>query len=167
MWDTLRSDRHRELDLGAVPAWRIAFSESGQRLVVGDGGGRLHVVDRTRAQLRQLRDPITTDHGPVLQVGFSSVDRVLAVSPILVSYADVATGNTLASNVAPTQWSSLVTVPDGFMTVDSTGALMRWRLDPKFLLSKLCPELKTEGSSPELRSYLEGGAASTTCPAAS
>ena len=30
-----RSDRHRELDLGAVPAWRIAFSESGNAL----GGG--------------------------------------------------------------------------------------------------------------------------------
>ena len=118
-------------------------------------------------QLRQLRDPITTDHGPVVQIGFSSDDRVVAVSPILVSYADIATGNMLASNVLLTQWSSLVTVPDGFITVDSTGALLRWRLDPKFLLSKLCPELKTEGSSPELRSYLDGGTASTTCPAAS
>ena len=71
---------------------------------------------------------------------------MVAVSPILVSYADIATGNMLASNIAPTQWSSLVTVPDGFITVDSTGALLRWRLDPQFLLSKLCPELKTEAS---------------------
>ncbi len=61
----------------------------------------------------------------------------------------------------------LVTVPHGFITVDATGALLRWRLDPQFLLSKLCPELKTEGDAPELRSYLGGGAASTTCPAAS
>jgi len=113
-----------------------------------------------------VRDPITTDHGPVLQIGFSGADRVLAVSPILVSYVDVATGNTLAANVAPTQWSSLVTVPDGFITVDANGALVRWRLDPQFLLHKLCPELKTQGSSPELRSYLDGGTESTTCPAA-
>ena len=70
-----------------------------------------------------MRDPITTDHGPVLQIGFSGADRVLAVSPILVSYVDVATGNTLAANVAPTLWSSLVTVPDGFITVDTNGAL--------------------------------------------
>ena len=167
VWDTLRSDRHRDLDLGAVPAWRIAFSASGRRLVVGDGGGRLHVVDRTGTQLRQVRDPITTDHGPVLQLGFSSDDRVVAVSPILVSYVDTATGTTLASNVLLTQWSSLVTVPDGLVTVDSAGALMRWRLDPEFLLSKLCPELKAESSAAELQTYLDGGTASTTCPGAS
>ena len=167
VWDTAQSDRHRELDLGAVPAWRIAFSESGTRLVVGDGGGRLHIVDRTGTRLRRLRDPITTDHGPVVQIGFSSDDRVIAVSPILVSYADIATGNMLASNILLTQWSSLATVPDGLITVDSTGALMRWRLDPKFLLSKLCPELKAEGSPVELRSYLDGASAPTTCPDAS
>ena len=166
VWDTARSERHRELNLGAVVAWRIAFSQSGQRLVVGDGGGRLHVVDRTPTQLRQRRDPIATDNGPVVQIGFSSADRVLAVSPVLVSYADIATGNVLAASLL-TQGLPLVTVTDGFMTVDPTGALLRWRLDPAFLLSKLCPELKTEGSSPELRSYLDGGAASTTCPAGS
>ena len=47
MWDTLRSDRHRDLDLGAVPAWRIAFAASGRRLVVGDGGDG--GADRSRA----------------------------------------------------------------------------------------------------------------------
>ena len=167
VWDTVGRDQPRDLDLGAVPAWRIAFSASGRRLVVGDGGGRLHVVDRTGAQLRRLRDPITTDHGPVLQLGFSSDDRVVAVSPILVSYVDTATGTTLASNLLLTQWSSLVTVPDGLVTVDSTGALLRWRLDPEFLLSKLCPELKTERSAAELQTYLDGGTASTTCPGAS
>ena len=167
VWDTVGRDQPRDLDLGAVPAWRIAFSASGRRLVVGDGGGRLHVVDRTGAQLRRLRDPITTDHGPVLQLGFSSDDRVVAVSPILVSYVDTATGTTLASNLLLTQWSSLVTVPDGLVTVDSTGALLRWRLDPEFLLTKLCPELKTERSAAELQTYLDGGTASTTCPGAS
>ncbi len=89
------------------------------------------------------------------------------MSPILVSYVDTATGTTLASNLLLTQWSSLVTVPDGLVTVDSAGALLRWRLDPEFLLTKLCPELKTERSATELQTYLDGGTASTTCPGAS
>jgi WD40 repeat protein len=166
-WDSVRDGTRRELDLGAIPAWRIAFADTGKRLVVGDGGGRLHVVDGSGAALRQTRDPITTDHGPVLQVGFSDANRVIAVSPILVSYADLATGNMLAANVAPTYWSSLVTVPHSFITVDPTGALQRWRLDPQFLLSKLCPQVKTEDDSAELGSYLGGATASTACPAAS
>ena len=123
VWDTVREPPPPRARPRRDPLlWRIAFSESGKRLVVGDGGGRIHVVDRTGTQLRQVRDPITTDHGPVLQLGFSGDDRVVAVSPILVSYVDIATGNTLAANVAPTQWSSLVTVPDGFITVDAAGA---------------------------------------------
>ena len=134
---------------------------------MGDGGGRLHVVDRTGAQLRQLRDPITTDHGPVLQIGFSSDDRVVAVSPILVSYVDIATGNMLASNVLLTQWSSLVTVPDGFITVDSDGRVDAMAARPGVPALQVVPGAEDGGSSPELRSYLDGGTASTTCPAAS
>ena len=90
------------------------------------------------------RSPPITDR--CCSSGSRATIACVAVSPIHVSYADIATGNMLASNLLLTQWSSLVTVPDGLMTVDSAGALLRWRLDPEFLLAKLCPELKTERS---------------------
>jgi len=163
MWDSVRHRTHRELDLGAVPAWRIAFAPSGGQLAVGDGGGRLHVVDTTGSALRQARDAITTDHGPVIQMGFSDANRVLAVSPILVAYADLATGNMLAANVAPTRWLSIAPVEHGFITVDPEGALMRWRFDPGFLLSKLCPALDTSVPVRDRERYLGTDASDVSC----
>jgi hypothetical protein len=163
LWDDVRRSARRELDLGAVPAWRIAFDPSGGRLVVGDGGGRLHVLDTTGAGLRRARDAITTDHGPVIQMGFADTNRVLAVSPILVAYADLATGNMLAPNVAPTRWLGIAPVEHGFVTVDPEGALVRWRFDPAFLLSKLCPELDTGMPVRDRERYLGSGASAVSC----
>ncbi|HXY93273.1 MAG TPA: WD40 repeat domain-containing protein, partial [Acidimicrobiia bacterium] len=166
VWPSYRRPRPERLDLGRIAPWHIAFAPSGNRLVVGDGTGRLQVVDHDAGGLVRVHDPISTDHGPVFQLGFSDPDRVVAVSPVLVSYADLASGNMLAGNVAPTSWLSLVTVPHGFVTVDVNGALRRWRLDPKFLLSQLCPELKEKVSASDRRAYLDGDH-DTTCPAAS
>ena len=140
---------------------------TGTRLVVGDGGGRLHVVDGSGAALRQVRDPITTDHGPVLQVGFSDANRVIAVSPILVSYVDLATGNMLAANVAPTYWSSLVTVTHGFITVDPDGRDAALAARPAVPALQAVPGSQGGGTSRTLESYLAGALPSSTCPAAS
>jgi hypothetical protein len=163
VWDRVDRDAHRELDLGAVAAWRIAFAPSGRRLVVGDGGGRLHVVDTSGRTLRETRDAITTDHGPVIQMGFSDTDRVLAVSPIYVAYADLATGNMLAAHVAPTRWLSISPVAHGFVTVDPQGALMRWRFDPDFLLSKLCRALERNVPARDRDRYVGTAASDVSC----
>jgi hypothetical protein len=72
----------------------------------------------------------------------------------------------LAANIAPTRWIGIAPVEHGFVTVDPDGALMRWRFDPEFLLSKLCPVLRHTVTARDREQYLgaDSGASDVACP---
>jgi WD40 repeat protein len=163
---THRPRAERRLPLGTIAAWQLAFSLSGDMLVAGDGGGRIHRVDLGSAEPVPRGDPITTDHGPVLALGFTDRGRIVAAGPgVLLAYAETDRGTLLARNVIARPWAGLTAVHNGFLTVDSRGQLHRWRLDTPFVLRRICAAVRGTDLPRDWPDYSPEGGARPACRA--